>query len=174
MARYRCERDADHARELDVSLKRETYTVRETDAEGAEAPREIRLDPARGPLRTVRVGDRVLEVGLVSSGDRWRLVIDGIEHDLTVKDARLAAVDRQRAALEAASGPTRVVAPIPGLVVRVLVAEGDEVAKDQPLLILDAMKLENEILAPRAGTVAALAVEPGQAVEKDQLLLSIG
>lgn len=73
----------------------------------------------------------------------------------------------------AGSGELRVVAPMPGRVVRVLVKPGDEVALRQGLVVVEAMKMENEISAPRAGRVKDVAVEPGQSVESGRLLVTL-
>ena len=59
------------------------------------------------------------------------------------------------------SGPAEVRATLPGLVVRVDVAVGDEVAAGDPLVTVEAMKMQNEIRAPRNGRVAAIEVAPG-------------
>ncbi|MGE0815039.1 MAG: biotin/lipoyl-containing protein [Vicinamibacterales bacterium] len=69
-----------------------------------------------------------------------------------------------------ADGPQRVVAPMPGKVVRVLVAPGDEVRPRQGLVVVEAMKMENELRAARAGTVASVAVVEGQSVDAGALL----
>ncbi|NNF26941.1 MAG: hypothetical protein HKN73_06975 [Gemmatimonadetes bacterium] len=60
---------------------------------------------------------------------------------------------------------------MPGLVVKVEVAEGDAVEVGQGLVVVEAMKMENELTATAAGTVARVAVNAGDAVEKDQVLL---
>jgi biotin carboxyl carrier protein len=70
-------------------------------------------------------------------------------------------------------GPASIDAVMPGKVVRLLVAEGDEVEEGQGLLVLEAMKMENEVCAPKAGTVCGLAVEAGVAVESGQRLCVI-
>ena len=64
-------------------------------------------------------------------------------------------------------------APMPGLILRVEVREGDKVSAGQPLLIMEAMKMENEIKSPLDGTVTRIQVEEQAAVEKDDLLLVI-
>ena len=66
-----------------------------------------------------------------------------------------------------------VKAPMPGLVLRLLVAEGDHVEKGQGLLVLEAMKMENEIKSPVAGLVGPAMVEQGQPVEKGTRLLQV-
>ncbi|OAV46135.1 biotin/lipoyl-containing protein [Lewinella sp. 4G2] len=66
-----------------------------------------------------------------------------------------------------------VMAPMPGLVLDVLVAEGQEVAAGTPLIILEAMKMENVLKAEGDGTVGKIHAEKGAAVEKKELLISI-
>jgi biotin carboxyl carrier protein len=66
-----------------------------------------------------------------------------------------------------------ITAPMPGRVVKVLVARGDAVAARQPLVIVEAMKMENELRAPRAGTVADVRVSEGSSVEAHAVLIVI-
>jgi propionyl-CoA carboxylase alpha chain len=77
---------------------------------------------------------------------------------------------RRGAALAGAPGEQRVLAPMPGMVLRVLAAPGDEVAARQPLVVVEAMKMENELSCPRGGRVKEIAVRPGQSVEAGRLL----
>lgn len=72
-----------------------------------------------------------------------------------------------------ASGPQRVVAPMPGKVVRVLGAPGDTVAHRQPVIVIEAMKMENELRASRDGTLTEVLVQEGQSVEAGTLLAII-
>ena len=72
---------------------------------------------------------------------------------------------RERAGGRAAGGPQTIDAYMPGRVVTLLVAAGDEVQAGQGVLVLEAMKMENEIQAERQGVIRRLLVKPGQAVE---------
>ena len=71
------------------------------------------------------------------------------------------------------SGPLRVVAPMPGKIVRVLVKTGEAVRARQPLIVIEAMKMENELRAAGDGTVAEIQVRDGQSVEAGALLAVI-
>jgi biotin carboxyl carrier protein len=71
------------------------------------------------------------------------------------------------------TGPQRVVAPMPGKVVRVLVGPGDAVRARQPLVVVEAMKMENELRAARDGTVAEIHAREGTSVEAGALLVVI-
>ncbi len=66
-------------------------------------------------------------------------------------------------------GRQKIVAPMPGKVVRVLVEPGQSVAAGQGLLVIEAMKMQNEIRSPKSGTVEKLAVE-GQTVNAGEIL----
>jgi biotin carboxyl carrier protein len=62
-------------------------------------------------------------------------------------------------------------APMPGLVLDIRVAEGDEVKKGDPILVLEAMKMENILKSPTDGIVKKINVKKGLAVEKNQVLI---
>jgi len=80
---------------------------------------------------------------------------------------------RARAILGAGNGDQRIVAPMPGKVVKVLVELGAVVEPRQGLVVVEAMKMENELTAPRAGTVTEVAVIEGTSVEAGRLLVVI-
>jgi pyruvate carboxylase len=72
-----------------------------------------------------------------------------------------------------ADGEQAIVAPMPGRVVRVLVAPGDTVAARQGVVVVEAMKMENELRSPKAGRVKDVAVTPGTSVEAGRVLVVI-
>jgi len=75
---------------------------------------------------------------------------------------------------KAATKVKEIKAPMPGMVLNILVKPGDAVKKNDPILVLEAMKMENMIKAPGDATVSAVHAEKGKAVEKGQLLVSFG
>ena len=72
-----------------------------------------------------------------------------------------------------AHGEQPVVAPMPGRVVRVLVAPGDHVTARQSVVVVEAMKMENELRAPKGGRVKDVSVSPGTSVEAGRVLVVI-
>jgi len=80
---------------------------------------------------------------------------------------------RGRDSTDGHSGPQRIVAPMPGKVVRVLGKPGDAVMHRQPVVVIEAMKMENELRALRDGTVAEVLVREGQSVDAGTLLAVI-
>jgi biotin carboxyl carrier protein len=105
------------------------------------------------------------DVGLHRGEGAFTVVLDGRPIPVTVTEGARGA-----AAVRPATGPVRVTAPMPGKIVRVQVAPGDEVQAQQGLLVMEAMKMENELKAPRAGRVREVSVREGQAVERGALL----
>jgi biotin carboxyl carrier protein len=63
-------------------------------------------------------------------------------------------------------------APMPGLVIDVLMKEGDEIKKGDKLVVLEAMKMENILKSPVDGKIKSISILKGQAVDKNQLLIS--
>jgi len=66
----------------------------------------------------------------------------------------------------------QIKAPMPGLVLNVLVAVGDQVNKGDSLLVLEAMKMENMIKSPTDGTIKKIEIKQGDKVEKNEVLIS--
>lgn len=103
---------------------------------------------------------------------RMRITIAGQRTEVKVLDERDLLVDEFGLEADAAAGG-EVRAPMPGLVIDLLVEEGDEVEAEQGLLVLEAMKMENELKAPSGGVVGTIHVQNGEAVDKDDLLVEI-
>ena len=70
-------------------------------------------------------------------------------------------------------GEQKVSAPMPGRIVRVLVAAGDVVEARQPVVVIEAMKMENELRSPVAGCVREVSAAAGASVEAGRVLVVI-
>jgi biotin carboxyl carrier protein len=99
------------------------------------------------------------------------VVVDGRRFEIDVRDPRRFL---RKGAGAGADGVQTVAAPMPGKVVRVLVAAGDDVAAGQGLLVVEAMKMQNEMKAPRAGKVLSLSAAEGATVTAGEVLATIG
>ena len=137
--------------------------------------RILDLDGAASPLRMLTIGEEVHRVQLRPSESRGRytLWIDGFRFEVEALDERTRAIRKLSAATAKPTGPAPLVAPMPGMIVRVNVGQGDEVQAGQGLVVMEAMKMENELRAAAAGTVKRIHVAPGTAVEKGALLLEM-
>lgn len=106
-------------------------------------------------------------------GDRkgqWTIALRGRTLHAEALDERTRAI-REMSGGSAVDVERVVVAPMPGLIVRVNVSPGDTVAAGQGLVVVEAMKMENELKAPADGVVARVSVEAGAAVEKGAVLV---
>lgn len=119
----------------------------------------------------LRVDGRSVSLFGRRESDSWRVELEGRAFSITVEDER----ERQIRALASvsAAGPSRreVRAPMPGLIVKVEVRAGDEVAEGDGLVVMEAMKMENELRADLAGRIVEVRAEPGQTVNRDDLLV---
>jgi pyruvate carboxylase subunit B len=133
------------------------------------------VDVGGTPVSLLTLGDRVYRV-MARRGEargRYSLSVDGRRFEVDALDERTRAIRDLSATEGAAAGPRPLVAPMPGLVLRVTVAPGDVVQAGQGLVVMEAMKMENELRATSAGTVTAVRVAPGTAVEKGAVLVEL-
>jgi len=108
-----------------------------------------------------------------NGGGLWDLHLRGHRYRAEAVDERTRVIREMTGGTTVPDGPRPVRAPMPGLVVKVQVEEGDRVEAGRGLVIVEAMKMENELKAEADGVVARIHVEPGQAVEKDQILIDL-
>jgi pyruvate carboxylase subunit B len=113
-----------------------------------------------------------LEVFVERCQDVCWVTIEGQRYQVQVEDERQRRAGRSPAAAREA-GEAEVTSPMPGMVVAVLVEEGQSVRTGEGLLILEAMKMENEIRAPLNGLLEKVYVVPGQRVSHDEVLVRI-
>ncbi|HMB90120.1 MAG TPA: acetyl-CoA carboxylase biotin carboxyl carrier protein subunit, partial [Rhodothermales bacterium] len=105
--------------------------------------------------------------------DRVRVTLRGRQIEVQIKDQRALLLERFGLDDAGAAAQREAHAPMPGLVLRVLVEPGQQVEAGDGLVVLEAMKMENELRAQAPGTIAAIHVNPGDAVSKNALLLEI-
>jgi 3-methylcrotonyl-CoA carboxylase alpha subunit len=149
---------ADDGRRADVDGRplslRQVALHRVHTADGADAAELL-----------VEVGGRMRRTIVMRDGDRLLVSVDGHAHVFGLGD------EARRAA--AATGAGVTVAPMPGKIVRVLVAVGNVVAAGDPLVVLEAMKMETTLRAEIGGTVTAVATVPGRMVDAGAVLVEI-
>jgi glutaconyl-CoA/methylmalonyl-CoA decarboxylase subunit gamma len=103
------------------------------------------------------------EIGVVSADKRFHVQVEN-------ERTRALAGGSSKAA---GGGDKLVASPMPGRVLKVLVAEGDEIQAGKPLVVVEAMKMENELAATRDGKVKKVYVTPGTAVEGGAKLVEL-
>ncbi len=97
--------------------------------------------------------------------------VNGNDYEISIKDRNDLLLQQLGIAAKSSAVVKHIKAPMPGLIIAISVAEGDEVKKGDALLILEAMKMENVIKSPRDGRIKKVSVILKQAVEKNQVLL---
>ena len=179
---------------------RYTVTVkgkrREMDAAWIDADTLSLIDTQSGIAREIALTPRGSEVDVAVGGTVYRVVAVNkgqtpVAAQAVSAQAGLAqATPGQAAPAQAAPAPVappqqrrrsdplsvqdgRVTAPMPGRVVRVLVAVGDKVTARQPVVVMEAMKMENELRAGRDGSVAEVLVQEGLAVDTGTVLVIV-
>jgi biotin carboxyl carrier protein len=137
---------------------------------------EARLTEIDGtPVKIITIGDRVHRVVAQRGQSRgqYALWIDGHRYDVEALDERTRAIRDLSGASAQTSGPAPLVAPMPGLIVRVNAQVGDNVQSGQAVVVMEAMKMENDLRTQSSGIVSAVRVKPGDAVEKGAVLVEL-
>lgn len=160
-----------------------TVNDREHVVELTEALGELRVSYDGAPLAAryeevdrlgqvaLYLGDRAYAVSIEGSGTEVQVTVAGHLYQVGLEDERERAAHEAEKTRAKAGGDLKSV--MPGVVVKLLVQEGERVAKGQPLLILEAMKMQNEIGAPAAGKIVALHVREGQPVASGAKLATL-
>ena len=117
---------------------------------------------------SILIDGQSFDVRVESSAAGLSVHANGREYLIAIRDPRQWR--RYRGAAAEVEGRQKVMAPMPGKVIRLLVKSGDLVEVGQPLLVVEAMKMQNEVRSPKSGTVEGLAVSPGQAVSAGDTL----
>jgi biotin carboxyl carrier protein len=148
----------------------------EFESAQAEAPQRCLVDGVQlvADLRALWPG----VMSLVIDGRQYRcildgdaVIIDGQRYSFEVDDPRSLA--GRRRGTGSPSGPRAVKSPMPGRVIRVLVAAGDLVEEHQGVVVIEAMKMQNELKSPKTGRVARIAVGSGDTVGAGETLAII-
>jgi biotin carboxyl carrier protein len=105
--------------------------------------------------------------------DQWEVLLQGILYNVMVEDEREKRLRSSFGSGPTTSGEFYLKAPMPGLVVSVLVEEDALVAQGDVLVILESMKMQNELKSPRDGKISRVRVKTGDSVERNQTLLSV-
>lgn len=163
----------------DVTIDGASYAVELVRGEGSGAwrcrigGREVELDaifPEPGVLSLILEG-RAFEFHREGGAPDFYVVHGEARYQAAVRDPR--SFRGRRAAAAARSGPRKVRAPMPGRILRVLVAAGDTVEAGAALLVIEAMKMQNEICSPKAGRVSKLLAEAGATVGAGDVLVIV-
>ena len=135
----------------------------------------IRLDRIRDSQYVLHMEGKTIPI-VIEALDRKniRLSSQNRVFEAVVRDHRDQLLAEWGLDVSSQQGAPEILAPMPGLVLSLKVAEGQAVSAGDPLLVLEAMKMENEIKAPFDAVVKSVHVSAGDAVQKGQLLIGFG
>jgi biotin carboxyl carrier protein len=157
----------------DVTIDGKHYRL---DLNGAEGAWSCRLDGkdfdvdailARPDVLSLRIGNQAYEVKSERVANDLYVWVGSRRFAVEVRDPR-SLRGRSRAGDE--HGPRKIIAPMPGKVVRVLAGEGDDVEAGAGVAVVEAMKMQNEIKSPKKGSIRKILVSEGAAVSAGDVL----
>jgi biotin carboxyl carrier protein len=150
------------------------YEVEISDAQILLDGEPVAVDIVRSglpELYSVLFGGQSHEMLITSDRFNYTVSIRSEQFQVQVQDERNRRLNQARKMPTLPDGELAITAPIPGLVVKVLISAGDAVEEGQPLVILEAMKMENEIRSTRSGVAKTILATPGQRVEQNAVLV---
>jgi biotin carboxyl carrier protein len=154
-------------RRMEVELTAEGLLL-----DGQEVAAELATVPGT-EVRHLRLGERGRTLAAHPTEEGWEIWIGGRRLVARVEDERAHALRELTDDSGRDAGEMELRAPMPGLVVCVLVETGQEVAAGDGLVVMEAMKMENELSAQSSGTVTEVAVDEGQTVDQNDLLVRL-
>jgi biotin carboxyl carrier protein len=125
------------------------------------------------PVYSLLVDGKSFEAFVYPSDEFWNVLMRGQFYPVKVEDERERRLRLAGGSSVSPGTEFHLKAPMPGLVVDVVVVEGQEVEKGDVLLILESMKMQNELKSPRPGIVSRILVENGDNVEQHQTMISV-
>jgi propionyl-CoA carboxylase alpha chain len=123
------------------------------------------------PLFVGRINDRPFAVQVDGCVNHFRLRSRGAEIDAHVLSPRAASLSPHMLYKEPADMSKYLLSPMPGLLVSLAVAEGEEVKEGQELAVVEAMKMENSLRALQDGVVASVNAEVGASLAVDEIII---
>ncbi len=157
----------------EVTIDGKNYRLDINHADGRWAcrldGRDLEVDAilARPDVLSLRIGNQAYEVKSERVANDLYLWVGSTRFAAEVRDPR-SLRGRTRAGDD--HGPKKIVAPMPGKVVRLMVREGDAVELAAGVAVVEAMKMQNEIKSPKKGTIQKILVEEGATVNAGDVL----
>jgi biotin carboxyl carrier protein len=127
----------------------------------------------RGELYSLLLDHLSFEAVVEERDGTYHVLMAGDLFEVEVTDERSRRLASAFMAFGDSGGEYSLRAPMPGLIVRIPVEEGQPVSKGETVAILESMKMENELKSPRDGTIHRIYVSAGENVEQNKVLVTI-
>jgi biotin carboxyl carrier protein len=141
-----------------------------------ESDKSFNLLQRQGDFLKFKFENKIYQAEIISyskDGKELEVIINNQTLKLNLKDSLDQLIDQMGMNDVSDSDGGDVISPMPGLILKILVEEGQEVEKGQEMLVLEAMKMENLLKAPSSGTVTSIKFPPSTSVNKGDLLIKI-
>ena len=153
----------------DLRLNGQSEQTEQTEQKSAAYTGQVRLLSARNGTLTLLVNGRPIQAHIARDGARVLVGIAGQVYEFTTAHKKQG---RKRKG-ESGGWDPEIVSPMPGKILEIQVAEGDEVEADQTLILLEAMKMENALSSEGKARVKKIHVTQGDLVELGQVLIEL-
>lgn len=163
-----------NAKRYQVTIGDNTYDLRLHDGHvmiGESEKKSLRFEPVDDGSWLLSLDGRSYRVHLEARSTHVSLTVNGQAFDALVKSELDLLMEKYGMAEAGDAAAREVRAPMPGLVLRMMIEPGQHVEAGDGLVVLEAMKMENEIRAPRSGTVKSVHASEGTPVGKNALLI---
>jgi biotin carboxyl carrier protein len=124
-------------------------------------------------LYSLIVDGKSYDIFIDEHDENFVVVMWGSLFEVKVQDERTRRLAGLRRGPVAPVGEVLIKAPMPGVVVNVLVSEGQPVETGDIVVMLESMKMQNEFKSPRAGVIHNVRVKPGDKVDQNQIMVTI-
>ena len=138
------------------------FTPAQIEAIRGQDPEAVLLENVLFRGQTQKVSDRT-----------YKTEADGLTYTVKIRNRWDEILDKLDMRKSGSQKQTQLKAPMPGLVLKISVQEGQEVSENESALILEAMKMENILKISQACVIKKIRVKEGEAVEKGQVLLEL-
>ena len=133
--------------------------------------RQIDLKKIENNLYSLLIDNRSFQMFVVPEDDGYMVALNGRKHFVELEDEKARFLRKLIKKGDKQKGRTEVKAPMPGLIVKINVKEGQQIQQNDSLLIIEAMKMENEIRSEGAGVVKKIQCKEKDSVDKGTVLM---
>ncbi len=154
--------------------KKEIKVVNESTVRIGDIEKEVIISKVNNYLYLLKIANKTYEITTQKlNEEKFRLGVDGHLFETVVR-TRLKE-NASEVIRNKSNEPhiTKIVGPMPGLVLKIFKGVGEHVEENEPIVVLEAMKMENEIRSPKSGVIKEVLLKHGSTVEKDAVILTI-
>ena len=125
------------------------------------------------PLYSLILNGQSYDININENEDMYQVMLKGTIYDVRVEDERTRKLAGLKGGFGSPVGEVLIKAPMPGVVVGILVEEGQSITKGDVVVILESMKMQNEFKTPKDGVVSSIRTKIGDKVDQNAIMLTV-